>query len=100
MQDAISRVIDGGIVSGDEQGDTCLPDDVLEKLDNLARGLRVEVAGWLIGDHKTRRMHERPRQGHALLLTAGEFQAAVMGAHPARQALEPHGRALPVRFQE
>ena len=40
---------------------------------NLVGGLRIEIAGGLIGQHQARMQHHRARHGDALLLAAGKL---------------------------
>src|SRR6185503_18661661 len=62
-----------GIVSDQHQSGAALAIHLEEELDHvLARG-RVEVARGLVGEEQARLAHERPRDGHALLLAAGEL---------------------------
>src|SRR5438034_279778 len=47
--------------------------DLQQQLDDLPRCRRVQVAGGLIGEEDPWIMDERPRDGHPLLLTAGQL---------------------------
>ena len=47
---------------------------------DLAAGLGVEVAGGLVGDQDPGVVHQRPRDGDALALAAGELVGAVLEA--------------------
>src|ERR1700692_1064015 len=42
-----------------------------EEVENLTPGLRIEVAGWLVGEQQRRLVDESTGDGHALTLTAG-----------------------------
>ena len=61
-----------------------------EELEDAAGGALVEVAGGLVGHENRRIVHQRPRDGHALLLTAGQLagvgpalrREAHLGEHP------------------
>src|SRR3990167_2174662 len=58
----------------------------LENRHHLQSGLGVEVAGRLIGEDDLRIVDERPRDGDALLLSAGELIGQIVRAmrHPDR----------------
>ena len=56
-----------------------------QQLEHLIRGLRIEIAGRLVGEHEARLEHERARHRHALALAAGELADRVVHA-----VLEPH----------
>ena len=66
-----------------------------------APGRGVEVAGRLVGEQEARPVHQRPRQGHALLLAARELgrvvaQAGARGPPPrARRRPRPRPAARP-----
>src|SRR5215510_1356194 len=45
----------------------------VEQLHNLLRGLRIEVAGRLVGENNRRTVDQGAGDGHALSLTAGQF---------------------------
>ena len=57
----------------------------LEELQHLGRPLRVEVPGGLVGEEDGGVAHQRPGDGGALLLPAGEAEREAPGA-----VLEPH----------
>src|SRR5437879_1648433 len=44
-----------------------------QEVKDLAAGLRIEVAGRLVGEHDRRLRYERPRDRDALLLSPGEL---------------------------
>ena len=52
----------------------------LEQRQNLERGPRIEVAGRFVGQNHHRIVNERPRDRHALLLSAGHLVRAVVDA--------------------
>src|SRR5215216_4511786 len=60
------------VVRDDQDGGPGAVDPV-EQLHDPDRGLRVEVAGGLVGEEEWRMVHERPRDRHALLLAAREL---------------------------
>ena len=73
-------------MGGDEEGEPPLglqPEE--EIVDDLAR-LRIEIARGLVGQDHPRAVHERARDGHALLLAAREL---------ARKMPQPVGEARP-----
>ena len=39
-----------------------------QRVEHMARRLRVEVAGWFVGEQDARAVGDRPRNGDALLL--------------------------------
>jgi hypothetical protein len=45
----------------------------LHQLENRVAGCGVEIPRRLIGQDQARAMHQRPRNGHALHLSAGEL---------------------------
>ena len=51
-----------------------------QEREHLGGGGRVEVAGRLVGEHHRRLVDERPGDGDALLLAAGELRRAVREA--------------------
>ena len=53
---------------------------ILEHPQDLFAGARVEVSGRLVGEQERRTIDERPRDGHALLLTAGHLARLVVHA--------------------
>ena len=58
--------------------------DVAEQLEDAAGGALVEVAGRLVGDEDRGIVHQRPRDGDALLLAARELArvGAALGGEP------------------
>ncbi len=47
---------------------------------DLVPGLRVQVAGWLIGQNNRWPIHQRSRNRHSLALAAGKLVGLVMHA--------------------
>ena len=64
-----------------------------EQLDDLRARLRVEVAGRLVAQEQLRRAVQRARDGHALLLPAGERARGRPGLVADADALERRHRA-------
>ena len=53
-----------------------LVDGLAQQAQHLLGGVRVQVAGRLVGEHHGGPVHERARHGDALLLAAGELRRA------------------------
>ena len=66
---------DVGLV-GDEHDGVARLVEALEERHDLDAGLRVEVAGGLVGEQDRRIVHQRARDGDALALAAGELVRA------------------------
>src|SRR5690348_11499240 len=68
-------------------------DRLLQEGQDAVRGVRVEVAGGLVGEDQVGLVDQRPGAGDALLLAAGELgravREAVGDAQPADQVAEP-----------
>src|SRR5262245_53847595 len=87
--DAVGPLSGAGVVSDEED---CLREraaELFEEVENLLGGFCIEVAGWLVGDDKSRIRHESPGDANALLLAAGELPGSVV--HPILQADERQG---------
>src|SRR5712691_211101 len=67
-----------GIVSDHDDGLIEAAVQFLKHLQNDGRVLRIEVAGWFVGENDRRARDDRARQRHALLLAAGKLQRLVM----------------------
>lgn len=67
-----------------------LPPAALHVTQHLQARRRVQVARWLIGQHKLRLIDERPRNGHALLFTAREPRGRSMKLRECPFVLTPH----------
>src|SRR3954471_11647627 len=75
------RVGGGGRVVGDhDDGLAEVVDGVPEQPEDLLGGLRVEVAGRLVGEHHGRAVDQRSGDGDALLLAARELRRPVREA--------------------
>ena len=66
-----------------------------EEREDLLAGLRVEVAGRLVGDQQGAAVDQRPGDRHALLLAAGELRRLVV--EPVAQADALEQRSAPAR---
>ncbi len=51
-----------------------------DKIDHLGAGMTIEIAGRFVCEQNLRPRGERPRQRHALLLSAGKLRGVVMQA--------------------
>ena len=65
------------LVGHQDHGDALLAIELADDLHDLVRGAGVEVAGRLVGQQHGRAVDQRPRQGDALLLSAGELAGRV-----------------------
>ena len=61
----------------------------LEQSHDFDAGLRIEIPGRFVGQQNRRVVHQRPRHGHALPLTAGQLVGLVV--HTAFEIDRPHG---------
>ena len=69
-----------GVVGDHDDGLAELVDGAAEQAQHLAAGARVEVARRLVGEQHGRLGDERPGDGDALLLAAGELGRTVRQA--------------------
>src|ERR1700750_2779165 len=60
------------IVGGKEEGETEAAIEVAHQVDQLRRVTRVQVGGWLVGQHQRGTMHDGARHGHALAFATRE----------------------------
>src|ERR1700722_10091109 len=56
-----------------ERADVLAPDGLQQQLEHVFSRMRVEVARGLVGQQQGRMVDEAARDGHALLLAAGEL---------------------------
>ena len=68
------------VVGDDDGGLAALPVEAPQERKHLGRARRVEVAGRLVGEEQGRLVHQRPREGDALLLAAGELHRPMVRA--------------------
>ncbi len=88
-----------GLVGDHDDGDFLLAVETDQKVHDLVAGLGVDIAGRLVGEEHVGFGHDRPGDGDALLLTAGELARGVMGARfeaDPRQRFHGERPALPV----
>src|SRR5262249_34336219 len=64
---------DTRIVCHDDEHPTSVEGDGPEQFDYLVTGVRVEGTGRLVTDNQLRVMHQRPGNGHTLLLATGQL---------------------------
>ena len=81
-----------GLVRDDDDGVARLVEP-LEDAHDLDAGLRIEIAGGLVGEQNRRIVHEGAGDGHALALPAGELVRAVIDARPELHLVERRARA-------
>ena len=67
-------------MGGYEQPDARIVGGIAQKVSDGVARHGVQVTGWLVSHNEARRVHQRARQGHALLFTTGEFEAAMVRA--------------------
>ena len=91
MNDAVG-VLGDFVLVRDQDDRAALAVQLREERHDLLAGLGVEVAGGLVGQQDRGRIDQRPGNGHALALAAGEFVGLVQ--HAIEQAHLPQGRAL------
>ena len=63
-----------GLVGDYDQRCTLLVVQGEQQIHDCRAGLAVQVAGRLVGEDDARPCHQRPRDGDALLLSAGELR--------------------------
>ena len=78
-----------GIVRHEDDRDP-LGVELLEHPQDLDAGVRVEVAGRLVGQHQRGVIHQRPGDGHALHLAAGHLRRLVLGPIGQADAIQKH----------
>ena len=70
----------------DEKGSALGAVNLAQQLKHLLRGLGIQVARGLIGQHQQRVVHQRPRNRHPLLHAAGK-----LGRFLVQRTRQPHG---------
>src|SRR5690349_8978160 len=84
LDDALAHLVHDVLVVRRHHDGGAGPVDPVEQLHDADGGLRVQVSGGLVRDQQLGPVHERPRDGHPLLLTAGQ-----LAGHPVLLAAEP-----------
>ena len=87
VQRAIRTRRELGIVRDDDERGADVGVELEHEVEYLARGLAVEVAGRLVGEHAARLGDERTRERHALALAARQFAGTML-----QSMAEPHAR--------
>src|SRR5262249_41251376 len=81
-------------VGRQNQSDSSLAADFVQKLQDLLSVAAVEVSGWLVGEQKARSRHEGAGDGDALHLTAGGRVGVREDPRGEAQALEQRPRLI------
>jgi hypothetical protein len=93
-------------VRDEHNRDAALMVELLEEAHNFDRSTSVQIPRWLIGEQQGRIIHQRPRDGDALLLSARQLiwvMVLARGETHERQRLAAALQPLPsrhVRIQE
>jgi hypothetical protein len=88
--DAVGEVHDARVVRDDDQRAVGASGHGAQRLHHAPAGLVVERGGGLVAHDEARVVHQRARDGHALLLAAGELRGqavGLLGEPDARQQL-------------
>ena len=83
-----------GIVRHQDDGDP-LGVELLEHPQDFHAGVRIEVAGRLVGQQQRGAIDQRPGDGHPLLLAAGHLRRLVVGAVGQPDAVQQRLRPAP-----
>ena len=65
------------VVGGDHHGQAGRADQLRERVEHVVGGVRVEIAGRLVGQQEARRIGDRARDRDPLLLAAGKLRRPV-----------------------
>src|SRR6266705_813531 len=95
VQDAPGELRRLRVVRDDHDGLAVLAIEHLQETQDLVGGLAIEVAGGLIAHQQLRVGHQRARDRHALLLSAGQLPRLVLGAVGEADHLEGDRDVLP-----
>src|SRR6185312_7838435 len=76
--DAAGAARERGVVRDEYYGGARIAIERLDERDDALAGVRVEIAGWFIGEEHARRVREGARQRDALLFAAGQLRRIVM----------------------
>ena len=82
------------VLVGDQHDRAALVVELLEQAEHVGGRRRVEVAGRLVGEDHRRLGDERPGDGDALLLAAGQLAGLVVGPVGEADRVERGQRAL------
>ncbi|MOA15409.1 hypothetical protein D3C78_1355650 [compost metagenome] len=82
------------IVGGNQRREAGLAHQRLQRVEYIMRGLRIEIAGRLVGEQQERRVGDGAGNGDTLLFTAGEFGRTVFTAMPHAHIVEQRAGAL------
>ena len=92
--DAIGELGQLALVRHQHHGHTALAIERADGGHDLERGLRIEIAGRLVGQHDGRIIDQRAGDGDALLLAAGELVGLVaLAVAPGRACAACRARA-------
>src|ERR1043166_2572191 len=72
--DPLGMLGHGGIMGDDDDGDAFLTIELLEHLQDLFAGLRIQIAGWFVCEEQRQMIHEGAGDCHALLLPARQLR--------------------------
>ncbi len=72
------RACELGGVEARDKGPARLRGDLHQQLDQVDGASRVQRRNRLVREHCARRLHQDPRDGHALLLAAGEVRGSLL----------------------
>jgi hypothetical protein len=79
------------VVGDDDEAGADLGVQLQHQFVDALRGVPIEVAGRLVRQHAVRARHQRPRDGRALALAAGEFAGLVPQPVPQPDPLQHLG---------
>ena len=88
MQDAVGARGEVGIVGDDDEARTRVAIELEHQPEYFLRGVSIEIAGRLVGEHDGRRRDQRARQRDALTLAARKLAGTVFDAMGESDALE------------
>ena len=82
------------VVGRDQHRDPRRLHQLHQRMEHMIGGVRIEVAGRLVRQQRPRRIGDRARDRHALLLAAGQFGRPVRDAVAEAEIGQDFGRAL------
>jgi len=99
----VGQVYQRRVMRGDQRGEALGMNNRPEEPHDLPAGLRVQLAGRLIGDQQLGAASKRPGDRDPLLLTAGQFVRALPGvlvqAHHGQHQRDPLPREPADRYR-